>query len=556
MHPKPFAPATSAVARRRRRASPAVGVILVVLLASTACRTSRPTATLPASSARLDGLNVQLVPDDEGREAVRFGWGATATFEARLPADTTGLTLTVRGDQCEGPPTYRVTVDGLTVVDDVASSADWTARTYAWRLLAGTHVIEVAYTNDHRAFGCDRNLHLASIELVSNPDEPVVTNAAIPSRGFVHPWGTLLLDGANRPLRLRGVNLGGWLLWEGWIWSEGFDYVGQSQMMANIAALVGQPRAETFARDVQANYVTGDDFRALASYGFNVVRVPINHDLLEDDAAPFAYKSSGWAVLDDIVARARQHGVYVVFDLHAAPCSQSLSFISDWDGSSYLWLSPTCQDRAVALWRAIAARYAGERIVAGYDLLNETVTGDEQLLDWYRRVTTAIREVDRNHTLIYEGNNLARDFGFIPSALDPNMMISAHDYPWMTLGQDLSDRVPAYVEAATRLNVPMWIGEFGQSSYDDLLRYVRTFDGTPTFAGFAQWTWKQAPGAATLQTIRHTPASKKLVGWMTNTSRPKPSAAEAEQGMADFVAAVRFVDTLPDARTRQVLTGR
>ena len=57
-----------------------------------------------------------------------------------------------------------------------------------------------------------------------------LTQPAIPA-GFVHQSGTQLLDGAGQPLKLKGVNLGGWLLWEGWMWGQSFDYVGQTSMI-------------------------------------------------------------------------------------------------------------------------------------------------------------------------------------------------------------------------------------------------------------------------------------------------------------------------------------
>ena len=43
---------------------------------------------------------------------------------------------------------------------------------------------------------------------------------------------------------------------------------------------------------------------------------------------------------------------------------------------------------------------------------------------------------------------------------------------------------------------------------------------------------------------------------MNSPSRPRPSAAEAAQGMSDFVCAIRFANTTHDARLRGILTGR
>ena len=49
--------------------------------------------------------------------------------------------------------------------------------------------------------------------------------------------------------------------------------------------------------------------------------------------------------------------MYVVLDLHAAPGGQSGYFIADPQGKKRLWDDETYQQRTVALWKAIAARY-------------------------------------------------------------------------------------------------------------------------------------------------------------------------------------------------------
>ena len=114
--------------------------------------------------------------------------------------------------------------------------------------------------------------------------------------------------------------------------------------------------------------------------------------------------------------------------MHAAPCSQSYSFVSDYVGPEFLWFTAKCQERTVAMWKAIAARYANQNVIAGYDLINESVTTDAKLLDLYRRTTAAIRQVDGNHLLIYEGNTVAQTFDFMTAPLDANAMLSVHDY--------------------------------------------------------------------------------------------------------------------------------
>jgi Cellulase (glycosyl hydrolase family 5)/Ca-dependent carbohydrate-binding module xylan-binding len=485
---------------------------------------------------------------------VSYGWNGTVQFQVQLPADADTVSLRVRGDQCAGAPTYTVSIDGLSLSADAVANTSWTLRSYHKFLLAGTHVVDVRYTNAfYQAWpSCLRNLYLDDLTFTATPGLAAPGNLPIPA-GFVHQAGTQLLDGANQPLPLHGVNLGGYLSWEGWIWGQGFDYIGQSAMMSNLASLVGPAQAAQFQTDVDDYYITAADFRAIAAYGLNVVRVPFNYHLLEDDSAPFVYKQSGWGVLDRLVADAQQSNVYLILDMQAAPCSQNMSFTSDYTPPNFLWFSAQCQARTVAMWQAIAARYADDNVIAGYDLLGEPATSDQNLVTLYAQITSAIRQVDPSHLLIYEGNNAALSFTPFTAPLDANEMLSAHDYSWEEPSGNLAGNIPTYNTVARALNAPLYIGEFGQGSYSTLQQQIANYGADPLIAGWTDWTYKQSPGFAALQTIQESPDAQMLIDWINNPARPQPSLAQAEQGMADFVNEVRFANTLPDAEMQQTL---
>ncbi len=79
------------------------------------------------------------------------------------------------------------------------------------------------------------------------------------------------------------------------------------------------------------NFITERDIEMISQMGLNVIRVPFNHTLLEDDAHPYQYKESGWKFLDQLLIWSEKHRVYVVLDLHSAPggCGG--------DGGGYSW---------------------------------------------------------------------------------------------------------------------------------------------------------------------------------------------------------------------------
>jgi endoglucanase len=377
------------------------------------------------------------------------------------------------------------------------------------------------------------------------PPTPTTTTTTTPAGpGFVHRSGRDMVDGTGQPLQLRGVNIGQWLMWEQWIMGAPFSGTNETELQANLRTLVGADRAARFIESSRDTFITRSDLEEIAALGFNVVRVPINHTLLEDDGAPGVYRPAGWKRLDDLMTWAEQTKVYVVLDLHGAPCGQNFLFISD-PGPVSLWDDAACQNATVALWKAIAARYADRRIVAGWDLLNEPSprrTADLPAL--YRRILATLRTVDRNHLVFIEGGDFATDFSMFTGALDPNSAYSFHQYLWGT--RDPVGDTTATKAIAARHDLPLWMGEFGQDTLANVARQVDRWNGDPAIGGWAVWTWKGAPGIGGAPALRGVDLGAewtKVVTWLANPSRPRPTAAEAETGMQRYVEQVKLANT-------------
>lgn len=193
--------------------------------------------------------------------------------------------------------------------------------------------------------------------------------------GFVHAAGAHLLDGRGTPLFLRGVSLG-------------------NEVWQNVP--VPDDHAEI-------------DFARLAALGANSTRFLLNYVMFEDDAAPFVYKQTGWDFLDQNLAWAKQYGVALILNMHVPEGG----FQSNGDGGA-LWSDPSNQDRLVALWTAIAAKYRDEPAIAAYDFLNEPqpLVGRGEWETLAARILAAVRAVDANHLVIVERTNaVAGDYG-------------------------------------------------------------------------------------------------------------------------------------------------
>jgi hypothetical protein len=79
--------------------------------------------------------------------------------------------------------------------------------------------------------------------------------------GFVHTQGKQLVDGAGKPLLLRGTNLGDWLVPEGYMLK--FDGGPQSprQIEALTQTLLGPEESVRFWQSYRSNYITRDDIQ-------------------------------------------------------------------------------------------------------------------------------------------------------------------------------------------------------------------------------------------------------------------------------------------------------
>jgi len=372
--------------------------------------------------------------------------------------------------------------------------------------------------------------------------------------GFLRAEGTRLVDGAGKEVRLRGVNLGAWLLWEGWMWGAGWQ--SETDLMSRLGDLVGRADAARFRRRVHAEFITTADLERIAGLGFNTVRVPINHTLLEGDDAPFTMDPDGFAILDRLLDDCARLGLYAILDLHSAPGGQSGFYVAD-PGPVLLWDDAVLKDRTVAWWKSVAARYATHPGVGGYDLLNEPAAPDDTtLFDLYVRIADAIREVDSAHLIIVEGSDVARRFDGFPRRVTWNQANSVHQYAWV--GDARADELAGFAEVTRAQGMPMFVGEFGLNSLEMFRSWVALFDDPAhEVAGYTFWSWKLAPGHVPgLAEFAMTPAWKRVVDWIATPLAARPTRAEALAGLDEFLAAARLDACTVNEQVADALTGR
>ncbi|PFH52256.1 glycoside hydrolase family 5 protein [Amanita thiersii Skay4041] len=124
--------------------------------------------------------------------------------------------------------------------------------------------------------------------------------------------------------KVRGVNLGGWLVLEPWITPSLFDKTGDSRIIDEWTFGLFQDRtvATNALKQHWDTWITESDFAAIAAAGLNHVRLPIGYWAFDvGPGEPFIQGQLPY--LTNAVNWAQAHGLKLIVDLHGAPGSQN-----------------------------------------------------------------------------------------------------------------------------------------------------------------------------------------------------------------------------------------
>ncbi len=250
------------------------------------------------------------------------------------------------------------------------------------------------------------------------------------------------------------------------------------------------------------------NFAQMASWGFNIIRLPIAWSYLEPSPNAFtdAYLTEQ---VDAVIRFAAQHDLLVVLDMHQYLWSTCLNgngapgWICDGhtyasDPSGYLkagcdffqgGLAPdgrALMDHFVDVWRLVARHYAGDPRVAGFDLFNEPNAFtciplgafERNVLDpFYRRLRAAVQAEGADQTFFF-CPSVTRNVGVhtILEPMGPNVVYAPHLYtetggaPGLQYNGDASQITKDYALALTEaqtLGGPLFAAEFGGNTDED-----------------------------------------------------------------------------------------
>ena len=373
-------------------------------------------------------------------------------------------------------------------------------------------------------------------------------NAASSGGNFIRADGKNLIDGNGEHFAIKGINLGNWLVPEGYM----FKFTrarAPTEIEAVIEALIGPQDAARFWTKFRDVYVAKDDIAFIKAAGFNTVRVPLHWRLFVKPGTSGGdeFDGPGWPLLDRLVEWSRAAGLRVILDLHAAPGGQTGVNHDDGPGFPLVFYVPRYRDLTIELWRRLALHYRDETAILGYDLLNEPISpyNDEAYLNprlepLYREIVAAIRSVDSRHAVILAGAQWSTSFAAFSRPFGDNAIYSYHKF-WAT---PTRDAVQSYVDFSNRWNVPLLIGETGEGSYEwnEKFRLLNEKLGI----GWCFWPYKNLDSQTSVVSIRE-PAGWNLIAraGSTTAAGTRDAAVPREQALSilnAYLEAARFAN--------------
>lgn len=410
--------------------------------------------------------------------------------------------------------------------------------------------------------------------VVATPNSAIAAQATTgpqatvtPQLSFLHvgaPAGPAglpqILDGSGREVLLRGVNLTGLR----------DDYVANGSLdppYPETTAAYRNGQCPGWDLGVYMAPVCRSDARQLAGFGYDVVRLTVSWSLLEPQ--PGVVNQAYIDRIAQVIGWLRAVGIYTVIDMHqdawskylyteagttCPPPTDPIGGFHEADGAP-AWASahllPGCaahgvrdldpavqedfqrlysdlpgpdgaglEEHYAAVVAALAARFANDPAVAGYELLNEPEPGymppgvmdATELFPFYAKVISTVRaRVPGFHQLFFIEPDITRDI-LDRSAVAgpwslysgyPNVVYGPHVYTGVfTLNAELgasqlgllyppNGGYDTAVSDARSLGLPLWVGEFGNGvDQDNTLLRAQYSNQDRLGVGGALWYWK------------------------------------------------------------------
>ncbi|HNN86328.1 MAG: glycoside hydrolase family 5 protein [Pseudomonadales bacterium] len=240
--------------------------------------------------------------------------------------------------------------------------------------------------------------------------------------------------------KMRGVNLGSWLVLEKWMVPSLFEGTAATDETTWCAEL--GPAAAEKLRAHWNSWITESDFAWLAARGINTVRIPLGHWIFGADYPyhpkyePYLHPfvTGGINILDRAFDWAEAHGIDIMLDLHAAAGCQNGFDNGGMHGVCEWHTKPEYFDHSISVLERLAARYNGRKALIAIEVLNEPRW--DVPTDYLKRYNEAAYHAIRQHcaaekvaVVFHDGFRDFREYlGFMQAPEFQNVIFDIHRY--------------------------------------------------------------------------------------------------------------------------------
>jgi glucan 1,3-beta-glucosidase len=214
--------------------------------------------------------------------------------------------------------------------------------------------------------------------------------------------------------KLRGVNLGGWLIVEKWMTPALFSGTNAVDEYTFMQTKDAAKKIE----DHRKNFITEADFKWMQENNINAVRLPIGYWVLNGDK-PFI---KCVAYVDWTMDIAKKYNIKVIIDLHALKGSQNGNDHSGRIGQAYWFKDVQFRKNSIETLKQLAYRYRDYDNLWGLQIINEPKLGflHITLRKYYKDAYKELSQILRSHTRIIFSD------GFTPRLLSGALHKSSH----------------------------------------------------------------------------------------------------------------------------------
>ena len=293
-------------------------------------------------------------------------------------------------------------------------------------------------------------------------------------------------------MKVKGVNLGNWLVLEKWMSPALFDGTtaeDEYYLPRQLSKEVYEARIKIH----RSEYITERDFVTIKSMGMEAVRIPVPYFIF-GDREPFI---GCIEELDKAFNWAETYGLQVLIDLHTAPLSQN-GFDNGGISGVCKWAKhPEEVEFVLTVLERLAERYGTRKGLWGIEVLNEPITENmwktmnvqerypavepelaegsgpvtiDSLKDFYKEAYERIRVYmpDEKYFVFHDGFELKAWKGFMQEANYKNVVLDTHQYLMFAEANGCEQTVEGYVN---------YIREHYQRDIEEMEKYFPVICG-------------------------------------------------------------------------------